>query len=182
MNSPRFATNRTRLAQVLGIGRTLLYQFTRLPDAPPPRADGSHNVLLWRKFLASHSNKVKDVTEGDRLKIALLKLRLEREQLELAELNNSIRERITQEIESECCKILDALIYQLRGLPMQVAPKLVGLEVRPIFKKLQAEIDSRFSAAADALGKIVKQSRRKTPSKKKEASNVIEFNRARAGS
>src|SRR5437588_10065418 len=40
MTAIRFATNKTKLVQCLGISRTLLYQFMRLPDAPAPCADG----------------------------------------------------------------------------------------------------------------------------------------------
>src|SRR6266853_5107970 len=126
----RFASNKVKLAQLLGISRQWLYEFAKLPDSPAPRADGMHCVEKWRRFLAKKSSKVQGGTEKERIQVALLQIRLQREELEYAELDNSIRESITNEIESECCKILDALIYQLRGLPMQVAPKLAGLEVK----------------------------------------------------
>src|SRR6266404_9248948 len=169
----RYASNKIKLAQLLGISRQWLYEFAILPDSPVPRADGSHCVEKWRRFLAKKSSKVSGGTERERLQIALLQMRLQREELEYAELDNSIRESITNEIESECSKILDTLTYQLLGLPMQVAPKLAGLEVKAIYNKLQAEIDSRFSAAADALEKLQRASQRKTSERKKdEASNV----------
>src|SRR6266478_2095508 len=179
----KFASSKTKLSQCLGISRQYLHEFFKLPDSPVAASNGMHSVAKWRKFIANHVAKVKGAgTEREKLQIALLRIRVSREELELAEQDHTIRESITNEIESECCKILDALTYQLCGLPMQVAPKLAGLEVKAIFKKMQAEIDSRFSAAADALKKLQRASQRKTGrSKKEEASNVIEFNRARAG-
>src|SRR5260370_6374959 len=94
----RFASNKLKLAQLLGISRQWLYEFAKLPDSPAPRADGMHSVERWRRFLAKHSSKVPGGTEKERLQIALLQMRLQREELEFATLDNSIRESITNEI------------------------------------------------------------------------------------
>src|SRR5882724_3392028 len=105
----RYASNKVKLAQLLGISRQWLYEFAKLPDSPAPRADGMHSVEKWRRFLAKKSSKVTGGTDRERLQIALLRARVEREQLELSEFDNSIKETITREIFGEAVQIIDTL-------------------------------------------------------------------------
>src|SRR6266700_1099797 len=114
---PRFASNKIKLAQLLGISRQWLYEFAKLPDSPAPRADGMHDVQKWRRFLAKHSSKVHGGTERERLQVALLQIRLHREELEFAELDNSIRETITNEIFGEAVQVIDTLKTEVERLP-----------------------------------------------------------------
>lgn len=65
MTAIRFATNKTKLAQCLGISRTLLYQFMRLPDAPASCANGRWSVGAFRKFIAKAREMYRILTERE---------------------------------------------------------------------------------------------------------------------
>ena len=175
----RFASNKVKLAQLLGISRQWLYEFAKLPDSPTPRADGSHCVDKWRRFLAKKSSKVQGGTEKERIQVALLQMRLQREELEYKELDGSIRESITKEIFGEACQVLDALQGAVERMPYRLAARFAGMSPTPLFKLFRSELDGCFQKASDGLEKIKASSRRKTTERKKEA-NVTAFNRAGA--
>lgn len=78
----KFAGNKTKLATALGISRTLLYEFMRLADFPPPKPDGRWDVSACRKFIAEKRVNIQ-VSEKEQLQILILKIRAEREQFEL---------------------------------------------------------------------------------------------------
>src|SRR5260370_20786565 len=180
MKAARFASSKTKLAAVLGLSRQYLYAFFALPDSPRPGANGMHNVLTWRKFIAARARKVKGAaTEREALQVAYLRARVEREQLELSEFDNSIKEKITNEISGDACQIIDTLKGEIERMPHQFSGAFAGKTPNQICKLWQHELDESFQKASDALAKIKEQSKRKT-TKKKEA-NVIPFDRARAG-
>jgi len=101
-------------------------------------------------------------------------------QLELSELDNSIRERITNEVEGEACRIIDCLVGEIERMPHQFSGAFAGKSPNQICKLWQRELDQSFLKASTALEKMRAQSRRKTTKKKEEATNVIAFNRAGA--
>ena len=103
-----------------------------------------------------------------------------REELEFAELNQEIHERISQELGAACSKVMDALKYQLNGLPNQLAPRLVDKAPMEIFKVLRDTIHACFCKASDALDKIAAESKRKTKRPKEEPQNVLPFRGAKA--
>jgi hypothetical protein len=175
----RYASNKIKLAQLLGISRQWLYEFAKLPDSPAPRPDGMHSVEKWRRFLAKHSSKVQGGTEKERLQVALLQARLRREELEYAELDNSIRESITREIGHECVRVVEVLKTQVWRMPDELSGRFSGLAPMQIYKLFKSELHERFRHAQCALEKLQAQSKRKTRSKK-DGSNIVEFRTAAA--
>src|SRR6266849_936679 len=181
MKAAKFASSKTKLAACLGLSRQYLYAFFALPDSPRPGSNGMHSVSTWRKFIAARSRRVKGAaTEREALQVAYLRARVEREQLELAEFDNSIRSSISNEISGEACRIIDCLTGEIQRMPHQFSGVFAGKTPNQIFKLWQRELDQSFQKASAALDKIRSESKRKT-AKKKEAENVIDF-RAAAGS
>lgn len=136
-----------------------------------------YSVPEWRRFIAARRQKVRgDITQKEELQILLLQARLDRERFELAERDHTIREQIADEIGKVASSVLQQLKYALDGLPNQLAPRLEGLAVMEIFHRLRDALNARLRAAADALDKIAKDSRRKVVRKRTEGrSNVVPF-------
>ena len=179
MKAAKFASSKTKLAACLGLSRQYLYAFFALPDSPRPGSNGMHNVLTWRKFIAARSRRVKGAaTEREALQVAYLRARVEREQLELSELDNSIRSSITNEISGEACRIIDCLTGEIRRMPHQFSGVFAGKTPNQICKLWQRELDQSFLKAGNALEKIRATSRRKTAERKKEETNVVPFRAA----
>src|SRR5438876_10253457 len=147
----RFASNKVKLAQLLGISRQWLHEFAILPDSPAPRADGSHCVEKWRRFLAKKSSKVSGGTERERLQIALLQMRLQREELEYATLDNSIRESIANELFGVAVQVIDTLQTDVEQLPHRLSARFCGLGAMEIFKLFKRELGQCFQKASDGL-------------------------------
>src|SRR6266446_3472883 len=155
MKAARFASSKTKLAAVLGLSRQYLYAFFALPDSPRPGSNGMHNVLTWRKYIAARARKVKGAaTERESLQVAYLRARVEREQLELSEFDNSIKERITDEIEGEACRIIDALVGEIRRMPHQFSGVFSNKSANQISRLWQRELDQSFQKASNALEKM----------------------------
>jgi len=180
MKAARFASSKTKLAAVLGLSRQYLYAFFALPDSPRPGSNGMHSVSTWRKFIAARSRRVKGAaTEREALQVAYLRARVEREQLELAEFDNSIKERIVNEISAEACRIIDCLKGEVERMPHQFSGVFAGKTPNQIFKLWQRELDQSFQKASAALDKLRAESRRKRATQRR-VENVIQFNAAGA--
>src|SRR5216683_3091556 len=95
----QWVNSKVELARALGLSRQWVTElFRAYPDHPPARPNGQHNVTLWRKFVVARAQKIKGFgTEKEKLQIDLLRNRVAREELEFAELNHEIHERISQE-------------------------------------------------------------------------------------
>src|SRR5713101_6231618 len=147
----RSASSKTKLAQCLGISRQYLHEFFKLPDSPVAASNGMHSVAKWRKFIANHVAKVKGLgTEREKLQIALLRIRVSREELELSEQDCSIREEISREFDAACCRIIDCLQGEIEWMPHQLAGVFAGKTPNQIFKLWQRELDHSFQKASAA--------------------------------
>jgi len=160
-----FARNKTTLAQCLGISRTLLYAYFKLPGSPMPRHDGRWSVSAFRKFIASHSNKVKMPNETEALKIRCLKIKAEREQHDLDVARGELRAAIERENLTLFRRAFGLLVAQFRRLPDELAPRFEGMSAREIHKKLTERQRQVFAQTAALLREESKEG----------AENVIPF-------
>jgi hypothetical protein len=139
----RFATNKSKLAACLGISRTLLYEFMRLPDAPAPCADGRWSVSAYRKFIGKKRDSVK-ASEKEQLQILCLKIKAEREQHEL----NLARGNIEKEIERKYCDLIcrdhEILSSELRRMVQELSPRFEGLSACQIRDLWRSRLDESF--------------------------------------
>src|SRR6266496_3190094 len=153
MNPVRFVTNKTKLAAALGISRTLLYEYQRLPDAPAPCADNRWSVPAYRKFIASHAKKVKAPNEKEGLQIELLRAKLAREQHDLSESQQSTREKILSEVSeavSDCNQMLRTEFFKMRN---ELCPRFEGKSAREMYKMWTDREREAFQKFCDALRK-----------------------------
>src|SRR5262245_43499397 len=129
MNPVRFARNKLMLSRCLGISRTTLYEFLRLPDAPAPCADGRWSVVQWRKFLAKKRDCVKG-SEREQLTLALLKTRLEKEAHGLAEAKRSTLDKCRVEMIMKVRSAFSMLRTELYHARVECAPRCEGQTAR----------------------------------------------------
>ena len=104
-----------------------------------------------------------------------MKIRLERESLELQEFDRSIREEITRDVSALCLRAVGILKAELARMPHELSGRFEGMGPMAIFKAWQDALNERFQKASDALGKLNSESKRKQG---KEESNVIRFKTA----
>jgi hypothetical protein len=130
---PSFASNKTKLAHALGIGRSLLYQFARLPDSPLPRANGMWHVPTWRAFIAKKRESVK-ASEKERLQIACLKIRLEREQHELDQARETTRKQILDDLTAQFVAAAQLIRTELFKVKNELCPRFEGQSAREIYR------------------------------------------------
>lgn len=162
MKPPTRVSSRTKLAEALGISRPTLYAFARLPDSPPAR-DGYWRVADWRKFVTRKKDSVKLAsTEKEQLEMELLRKRIHRVDLEIADLDNSREEEIANRITGECKQVVDVLVGKFRNMPRELSGIFSALEgPMAIYKRFDAEVRGRFQDAHDELQRVKKTSRRK---------------------
>ena len=168
----KYASNKTKLAACLGISRTLLYQFARLPDAPVPRSDGRHHVPTWRKFIASKRDSIK-ASEKEQLQILCLKIRAEREQYELDVRRNEVRNEITTQFLARFDRAHGTLATALRRMPDELAPRFEGMSVREIHKAWRGRLEEVLAQAVHTICQDEARVRAGDP----RESNVVPFER-----
>jgi hypothetical protein len=142
-----FARNKTTLAQCLGISRTLLYEYLKLPSAPVPRHDGRWSVQAFRKFIAANAKKVKAPNEAEALKIQLLRIKAERESHELAVARDEVRTGIHDEYRQIFSRIIQSIFPRLRQMTGRLSPKFEGMGARDIKRLWDAELQDCFNQA-----------------------------------
>ena len=74
----------TDLARILGVARQTLYEWRKKPDAPQSAADGSHDVIAWRMFIAKHDLKASLTPDAEALKARKLLAEIEDRELRVA--------------------------------------------------------------------------------------------------
>src|SRR5262249_38274021 len=131
----RFATNKTKLSRCLGISRTLLYEYMRLPDAPAPCVDGRWSVTQYRKFIASHGKQVKTTTEKESLLIRKLQLQCEREEYALGEEREKTRKEILDKLLAQFTSAVQMIRTEIYRMRVELSPKFSGsLDARQIYR------------------------------------------------
>jgi predicted DNA-binding transcriptional regulator AlpA len=165
---PRFAHGKTELAKLCGISRTWLYRYMREPSFPSPRADGRWPVEAVRRFVRKCQVKVETPNEREQLEIELLRKRIRKVDVEIADLTNERAEAITNEITGLCRKIVGLLQGQLSRMPDEFSG-LFNMQgtAREIYNIWKGELNRRFRIAYSSIEKIEKAHARK--------SNVIPF-------
>jgi hypothetical protein len=166
------ARNKTELATRLGYTRGTIYSYMRLPGFPVPDRRGRWNISSCRKFILKQANKLDAPSERDRLELELLRKRIHRVDLEIADLDNSRAEEIADNIYGQCKQIIDTLNGTLQAMPQQLSGIFSQLDgAMPIYQRFKSEMDQRFADAYSALLKVRQASRRR--------SNVVPFNSAK---
>ena len=141
MRAASFAGNKTKLAQALGIGRSLLYQFARMTDFPPPRATGMWHIPTVRAFITKKRRSVK-ASEKEQVQIALLNARLEREGYELQEQRRATRDQIQAEFTASLETSMRMLRVRFDQMVQELCPQFVGLDagaIRKLWRERQAQ-------------------------------------------
>jgi hypothetical protein len=174
----RFATNKTKLAQCLGISRTLLYEFMRLPDAPAPCADGRWSVSAFRKFIAKKRDSVK-ASEKEQLQILCLKIKAEREQHELDVALGEVEAQIHKKYGDILCRDHEILSSGLRRMVAELAPRFEGLTARQIHGLWKERLDLCFAEFQRAFEEADEKAKRESPSQRTMAGprpkKIIQF-------
>jgi hypothetical protein len=170
MQISRFAKNKAALSRALDLSRVSIHRFLLLPGAPRKHGEG-YNIAEMKRFIASHTKDIRVGTEKEKLQIVLLKLKIEREQLALAQENFEIREAIYRDAADQGFQVIDCLATQVRRMPDELSGRFSGMEPMEISKLFKSEINQRFQRAHDALQKMIAQSKRKTGKVKPE--NVV---------
>jgi len=78
------AKDLTDLARILGVTRQTLYDWRKKPDAPQSAANGSQDVIAWRRFVADHDLKAGLSPDAEVLKARKLLAEVEERELKVA--------------------------------------------------------------------------------------------------
>ena|SRR5436309_2492259 len=169
MKAPKYVSSVTDLAQAIGLSRQWTSELFRLADHPQPSKSG-HSVARWKKYITRRAEKVQSSGgEKARLEMELLRKRIQRVDLEIAELDNSRQEEIANRIAGGCLQVVDTLKSQLWRMPDELSGIFSVLaEPMAICTRFRAEMHHRFQVAYDELTKVKRASRRK--------GNLIPFN------
>jgi hypothetical protein len=176
MSSPLRVSSKVKLAEALGISRPTLYAFLRLPDSPPAR-NGYWYVGDFRKFITRKRDSV-SASEKEQLQINCLKVRLEREQHELAEARQSTNDRLRREWIERLHEVFSILRTRLYHERLQCAPRCEGRGARQIFAVLDEGERRAFNTVADAIMERAGQT--VTEESTRVVKNVIEFEERKA--
>ena len=173
----RFATNKTKLARCLGISRTLLYEYMRLPDAPAPCVDGRWSLTQYRKFIASHGKQIKATTEKEALLIRKLQLQCEREGSSLGQERMETHKKILDQLTAEFVGILHLVKTEIFKMRTELSPKFTGLaDARAIYKAWETREREMFKTIAAQLNK--RTGAQVTELEARPVANLLRFDRA----
>jgi hypothetical protein len=140
----------------------------RLPGFPAPDRRGRWNIAACRKFILKQANKLDAPSERDHLEMELLRKRIRRVDLEIAELDNSRAEEIADNIYGRCKQVIDSLNAKLQAMPRELSSIFSQLDgPMKIYQRFKSDMDQRFADAYSALLKVKQASRRK--------SNIVPF-------
>jgi len=158
-----YASSKTALAECLQISRPTLYNHLHRFDAPRPKSNGMWRVSEVRRYIRKQEGKRQHTSsEKSQLEVELLRKRIHRCNLEIADLDNSREQEITDRITGECKQIIEALAGAFQRMPNELSGIFSTLgEPMRIYQRFKTEVGRRFDAASEALEKIKKQSRRK---------------------
>jgi hypothetical protein len=170
MKTPRFANTVIQLCGVLGISTTHYYALRKEPGAPIPASNGKFPIAAWRKFANRHRarpEKEKALSEREALEVELLRRRLYRTNLEIAEIDNTRSEEICNEITDKTRRILEVLSQKLFAMPLQLSGIFATMAPIEILKRWQLDLREVFQAAKSEILKIEREHARK--------SNIVSF-------
>lgn len=147
---------KTALAAELGISRPTLDEYLNRIDPPPPKPDeeGAYSVEDTASYIAVNGVKAVNSAEMRRLKEARERIRVEREELELAELRGRLidKSKIEPQVAVVCTTITTEMqrIFE-QELPGKYTAKMV--EDREINA---AGVDRVIRAIKDALAPLTR--------------------------
>jgi hypothetical protein len=147
MNPPRYARNKREAAKLAGMSHVTLYRLLRLPGAPIPKADGRWLVSDIRAFALKEAKRLEGPREEDSLRLELLNLKIRRASQELAEFEQGIRDKITDEVRVYFKRNIEILAGHLKMLPRDLAQKAEGMNAQQIFKLATELLYTAFDEA-----------------------------------
>jgi hypothetical protein len=131
---------KTELAKELGISRVTLDEYLNRPDAPQADDAGAFSVEDTASYIAVNGVKAVNSTEMRRLKEARERIRVEREELELAELRGRLVDKAT--IEPQIAAVCTLLVTTLQQIfEGELPPKYPGKTVVECREMNAAAID-----------------------------------------
>jgi transposase-like protein len=143
------AKDTTDLARILGVTRQTLYEWRKKPDAPQSAADGSHDVIAWRLFIANHDLKASLTPDADALRARKLLAEIEDRELRVALKKGQYV--LKAEVEAEWFRrfaVLKSLLYS--KLTLEIPPLSVGKDAIGIQQINQNGLDQALREAATA--------------------------------
>lgn len=132
------ARTQIELATILGATRKTIHLWQRLPGAPKPNADSSHNVELWRVFVQQRGLKGGETAEEINWRARLLQAQAER-----VELNNAILRgdyTLTADMKRWVAEIVLAAKNTLLKIPDTAAQTCAGRDAAEISMILKEQI------------------------------------------
>lgn len=141
-DTPAVAGDYSELARILGIARRTMNRWRKRPDAPPPGANGFHEVKPWREFM--ERNNLHGDAPGtpleDSLRARKMLAEVEERELRLAVKK---REYVALEEVRECwTKNVGKAKDLLRNkFEMELPPILSGLDATAIQEECRRAID-----------------------------------------
>lgn len=137
------------LARILGVTRQALYEWRKKPDAPQAAANGSHDVIAWRMFVAKNDLKAFLAPDAEALRARKLLAEIEDRELRVALKKGQYV--LKAEVEAEWFRrfaVLKNLLYT--KLTYEVPPLAVGRDAIAIQKLNQDALDNALREAATA--------------------------------
>ena len=144
---------KTELAKELGISRVTLDEYLNRPDAPQPDEAGAYSVEDTASYIAVNGVKAVNSAEMRRLKEARERIRVEREELELAELRGRLINK--SQIEPQVAVICSTFVNELqRVFEWELPDKTFGKSVIQIREMNAAGVDRVIRALKETLAPL----------------------------
>jgi DNA-binding transcriptional MerR regulator len=136
------AENYVELAKILGVTRRTLQNWRKRRDAPPPAANGFHEVSAWREFMHRHDLKGDVVATDEETALRARKLLAEVEERELR-LAVKKREYVSlEEVRQTWTRLVGRAKELLRNkFENELPPILSGLDATAIQEESRRAID-----------------------------------------
>jgi len=136
------AENYVELAKILGVTRRTLQNWRKRRDAPPPAANGFHEVSAWREFMHRHDLKGDAVATDEETALRARKLLAEVEERELR-LAVKKREYVSiEEVRQTWTRLVGRAKELLRNkFENELPPILSGLDATAIQEESRRAID-----------------------------------------
>ena len=146
--SPATAASYVELAAILGVSRQSVHTWKKRKGAPKPAANGLHDVVAWKEFMAAQGLKGAETHEPEDLEAALKARKLLAE-VEERELRVAIRRGeyvAVEEVRQTWTELVAQATAMLRKkFEQELPPILSGLDATGIQEEARRAIDEVLS-------------------------------------
>ncbi len=123
--TPAFAKNQSQLAVILDVARKTIQRYSKRPDAPAPRPNGSLSVAEWKTYLQAHEVlDADDDIDAGREKAKQILLQNQKLEFQLAVMRDEYVP--VEQVQADVAEMIATAKMALLSGPASLAPQVVG--------------------------------------------------------